>query len=119
MGPLQVFVCKPYESIKAWKTCRDSEAGSHSFIETVCGFEAHQGSSHQEPFKTANLKNRFKTHKGLWGKCKAFYQAFSWKEKKIPFCKQGGTGFHSLKVFRCCFFENRYTALEMGSKQPL
>lgn len=41
MGPLQVFVCKPYESIKAWKTCRDFEAGSHSFIETVCGFEAH------------------------------------------------------------------------------
>lgn len=55
MGPLQVFVCKPYESIKAWKTCRDSEAGSHSFIETVCGFEAHQGSTHQESFKIANL----------------------------------------------------------------
>lgn len=81
MGPLQVFVCKPYESIKAWKTCRDSEAGSHSFIETVCGFEAHQGSTHQEPFEIANLKNRFKTHKGLRRKRKTYFVGFQLERK--------------------------------------
>lgn len=102
MGPLQVFVCKPYESIKAWKTCRNSEAGSHSFIETVCGFEAHQGSTHQEPFEIANLKKiDLKLIKDYHENVRLILQDSSLKEK-ILFCKQG---YHSLKVFADCFSE--------------